>query len=139
MPAQHIVMVALLQPDFQINPMGLSVRLACQIWTDAIMDDRKEYWWVFHEAAIQPAEVGFRGGIPVSFRFIGMAGSIPAASAELIERLPSPPAPVLNTYTKPSSQPQAQPQRRGSWLWFIGVLLLILVAQCSGQLFDMLK
>jgi hypothetical protein len=107
------------------------------------MDDRKEYWWVHHEAVIQPAEVGFVGGIPVSFRFIGMAGSIPAASAELIERLPSPPLAVMNTYAKPSPQPQpqpqVQPQRRGSWLWFIGVLLLILVAQCSGQLFDMLK
>ncbi len=105
------------------------------------MDDRKEYWWVRHEALIQPAEVGFIGGIPVSFRFIGMAGSIPAASAELIERLPSPPVPLMNLRANPSPQPQAQPQpqRRGSWLWFIGVLLLILVAQCSGQLFDMLK
>lgn len=101
------------------------------------MDDRKEYWWVRHEAAIQPAEVGFVGGIPVSFRFIGMAGSIPAASAELIERLPSPPVPLIAPHVEPS--PQAQPQRRGSWLWFIGILLLILVAQCSGQLFDMLK
>ena len=103
------------------------------------MDDRKEYWWVSHEAVIQPAEVGFVGGIPVSFRFIGMADSIPAASAELIERLPSPPVPVMSPYPKPPARPQAQPQRRGSWLWFIGVLLLILVAQCSGPLFDMLK
>jgi hypothetical protein len=104
------------------------------------MDDRKEYWWVRHEAVIQPAEVGFVGGIPVSFRFIGMTGSIPAASAELIERLPSPPVPLISPYVEPSSSLQAQPpQRRGSWLWFIGVLLLILVAQCSGPLFDMLK
>jgi hypothetical protein len=101
------------------------------------MDDRKEYWWVSHEAVIQPAEVGFKGGIPVSFRFIGMAGSIPAASAELIERLPLPPVPIMSYHAEPS--PQVQPQRRGSWLWFIGILLLILVAQCSGQLFDMLK
>jgi hypothetical protein len=103
------------------------------------MDDRKEYWWVRHETVIQPAEVGFVGGIPVSFRFIGMDGSIPAASAELIERLPLPPVPVMNLHADPSSQPLAQPQRRGSWLWFIGILLLILVAQCSGQLFDMIK
>ena len=104
------------------------------------MDDRKEYWWVRYEAAVQPAEVGFVGGIPVSFRFIGMAGSIPAASAELIERLPSPPVPVLAPQVDLSPpQTQAQPQRRGSWLWFIGILLLILVAQCSGQLFDMIK
>jgi len=103
------------------------------------MDDRKEYWWVRHDAAIQPAEVGFVGGIPVSFRFIGVTGSIPAASAELIERLPSPPAPLISHRVEPSPHTQAQPQRRGSWLWFIGVLLLILVAQCSGPLFDMLK
>ncbi len=103
------------------------------------MDDRKEYWWVRHEALIQPAEVGFVGGIPVSFRFIGMAGSIPATSAELIERLPSPPVPVMDLRANPSSQPSAQPERRGSWLWFIGILLLILVAQCSGPLFDLLK
>ena len=103
------------------------------------MDDRKEYWWVRYETAVQPAEVGFVGGIPVSFRFIGMAGSIPATSAELIERLPLPPVPLISPYNEPSPHPQAQPQRRGSWLWFIGVLLLILVAQCSGPLFDMLK
>jgi hypothetical protein len=41
------------------------------------MDDRKEYWWVRYDATVQPAEVGFVGGIPVSFRFIGMAGSSP--------------------------------------------------------------
>ena len=103
------------------------------------MDDRKEYWWVRHEALIQPAEAGFVGGIPVSFRFIGMAGSIPATSAELIERLPSPPVPVMDLRANPSTQPSAQPERRGSWLWFIGILLLILVAQCSGPLFDLLK
>jgi hypothetical protein len=101
------------------------------------MDDRREYWWVSYEARIQPAEVGFAGGIPVSFRFIGMTGSIPAASAELIERLPAPPVPVIRPSIAPSPQPQQQ--RSGSWLWFIGILLLILVAQCSGQLFDMIK
>jgi hypothetical protein len=102
------------------------------------MDDRKEYWWVSYDATIQPAEVGFVGGIPVTFRFIGMAGSIPAASAELLERLPAPPMPVIRAQDKqPPAPPQAQ--RSGSWLWFIGILLLILVAQCSGQLFDMIK
>jgi hypothetical protein len=102
------------------------------------MDDRKEYWWVRYDATVQPAEVGFVGGIPVSFRFIGTAGSIPASSAELIERLPAPPRPVLIT---PQAAPQAapQPQRKGSWLWLIGIILLILVAQCSGQLFDWIK
>lgn len=102
------------------------------------MDDRKEYWWVRYEAVIQPAEVGFVGGIPVSFRFIGMAGTIPAASAELIERLPLPPVPVIGSQIELPS-PQMPPKRSRSWLWFIGILLLILVAQCSGQLFDLLK
>jgi hypothetical protein len=103
------------------------------------MDDRKEYWWVRYEASVQPAEVGFVGGIPVSFRFIGMDGSIPATSAELIERLPQPPVPLITPQKETLPQPHAQPQRRGSWLWFIGILLLILVAQCSGPLFDMIK
>ena len=103
------------------------------------MDDRKEYWWVSYEARVQPEEVGFTGGIPVSFRFIGMTGSIPAASAELIERLPAPPAPLITSHSESEPAPQPQPQRSGSWLWFIGIILLILVAQCSGQLFDMLK
>jgi hypothetical protein len=101
------------------------------------MDDRKEYWWVRYDSVVQPAEVGFVGGIPVSYRFIGTAGSSPAASAELIERLPVPPAPVIRPYTPPPTA--GKPQRNGSWLWFIGILLLILVAQCSGQLFDMIK
>jgi hypothetical protein len=66
-----------------------------------------------------------------------MAGSIPAASAELIERLPHPPTPVIRPHLP--QQPATEPQRSGSWLWFIGILLLILVAQCSGQLFDLIK
>ena len=101
------------------------------------MDDRREYWWVSYDSRVQPAEVEFVGGIPVSFRFIGMGGNITATSAELIERLPAPPVPVI----RPSApQPTAaQPQRRGSWLWFVGILLLILVAQCSGPLFDLIK
>src|SRR5688500_919142 len=101
------------------------------------MDDRKEYWWVHYDATVQPAEVDFAGGIPVSFRFIGMAGSIPAASAELIERPPAPPKPVIRPH-EPQT-PATKPQRSGSWLWLIGILLLILVAQCSGQLFDLIK
>jgi hypothetical protein len=101
------------------------------------MDDRKEYWWVHYEAVIQPAEVDFVGGIPVSFRFVGIAGSIPATSAELIERLPTPPRPVIRPHEQ--QPPATKPQRRGSWLWFIGILLLILVVQCSGQLFDLIK
>jgi hypothetical protein len=101
------------------------------------MDDRKEYWWVHHDARVQPAEVDFVGGIPVSFRFIGTAGSIAAASAELIERLPAPPTPVIRPHVP--HLPPTTPQRRGSWLWFIGILLLILVAQCSGEVYDLIK
>ena len=101
------------------------------------MDDRKEYWWVHHDARVQPAEVDFVGGIPVSFRFIGTAASIAAASAELIERLPAPPTPVIRPHVP--HLPPTTPQRRGSWLWFIGILLLILVAQCSGEVYDLIK
>jgi hypothetical protein len=101
------------------------------------MDDRKEYWWVHHDARVQPAEVDFVGGIPVSFRFIGTAGSIAAASAELIERLPAPPTPVIRPHVP--HLPPTTPQRSGSWLWFIGILLLILVAQCSGEVYDLIK
>ena len=101
------------------------------------MDDRKEYWWVHHDARVQPAEVDFVGGIPVSFRFIGTAGSIAAASAELIERLPAPPTPVIRPHVP--HLPPTTPQQSGSWLWFIGILLLILVAQCSGQVYDLIK
>lgn len=101
------------------------------------MDDRKEYWWVYHDAVIQPAEVEFVGGIPVRFRFLGLAGSTSAASAELIERLPAPPAPVIRPHVPPP--PESKPPRSGSWLWFIGILLLILVTQCSGQLYDLIK
>jgi hypothetical protein len=102
------------------------------------MDDRTEYWWVRYNAAVQPAEVGFVGGIPVRFKFIGAVDSIPAASAELIERLPAPHVPVIAP--RPEQPASSAPVRKtGSWLWLIGVLLLILVAQCSGQLFDMIK
>jgi hypothetical protein len=104
------------------------------------MSERTEYWWVRHESKVQPAEVGFVGGIPVRFRFIGIMGSIPAEGAELIERLPAPP---VSVFEKPHPMPTAtapQPEKKqGSWLWLIGILLLILVAQCSGQIFDAIK
>lgn len=102
------------------------------------MSERMEYWWVRHESEIQPAEVGFVGGIPVHFRFIGTAGRVRAEAAELIERLPAPPVPVLQPRPAPAVPP-AKPQKSGSWLWFIGILLLILVAQCSGPLFDAIR
>jgi hypothetical protein len=102
------------------------------------MNERTEYWWVHHESRIQPAEVGFVGGIPVHFRFLGTAGRVQAQSAELIERLPAPPTPVLRPQTV-SAAPTTKPQKSGSWLWFIGILLLIFVAQCSGPIFDAIK
>jgi len=103
------------------------------------MNERREYWWVQHDSQVQPAEVGFVGGIPVHFRFIGTAGRIRAESAELIERLPAPPAPVLRPQAAPAAIPDPTPRKSGSWLWFIGILLLIFVAQCSGPIFDAIK
>ena len=101
------------------------------------MDDRSEYWWVRYTAAVQRPEVGFVGGSPMTFRFIGTAGSIPASSAELSERLPASPMPAIAPRPEPAAP--AKPQRAGSWLWFIGIQLFIFVLQCSGQLFDYLK
>ncbi|HZH11774.1 MAG TPA: hypothetical protein VEZ24_15545 [Microvirga sp.] len=102
------------------------------------MNERTEYWWVRHDSAIQPAEVGFVGGIPMHFRFIGLEGRIQAETAELIERLPAPPVPLFQPQAAvPASG--AKPQKSGSWLWFIGILLLIFVVQCSGPIFDAIK
>jgi hypothetical protein len=103
------------------------------------MSERTEYWWVRHESEVQPAEVGFVGGIPVHFRFIGTAGSIPAEAAELIERLPAPPVSIFQPKPVPTAAATPTEKRKGSWLWFIGILLLIFVAQCSGQIFDAIK
>lgn len=101
------------------------------------MSQRMEFWWVRYGAEIKPAEVGFVGGIPSRIWMIGAADSIPAAAAELLERLPAPPAPIF----KPAEpQPAAPPpQRSGSLLWFVGILLLILIVQCSGPIFDAIK
>ncbi len=101
------------------------------------MSEHREYWWVHYKSEIQPAEVDFVGGIPVHFRFLGLEGSIQAPSAELIERLPAPPKPIFQP--RPAQPAPAKPQKSGSLLWFVGIILLILVAQFSGALFDMLK
>lgn len=103
------------------------------------MSERTEYWWVRHETEVQPAEVEFVGGIPVRFRFIGTAGSIAAEAAELIERLPAPPVSIFQPKPMPTAAVPPAEKRKGSWLWFIGILLLIFVAQCSGQIFDAIK
>jgi hypothetical protein len=102
------------------------------------MEERTEYWWVRHDSEIQPAEVGFVGGIPVHFRFLGTAGRVKAETAELIERLPAPPTPVFRPQAA-APAPAAGPKRSGSLLWFIGILLLIFVVQCSGQIYDAIK
>ncbi len=101
------------------------------------MGERTEYWWVLYKTEIQPAEVGFVGGIPARIWTIGTEEILPAASVELVERLPAPPTPVFRAPAQ-QSQP-AKPERSGSWLWFIGILLLIFVAQCSGSIFDAIK
>lgn len=101
------------------------------------MSERTEYWWIRYEAQVTPAEVGFVGGIPAKIRVIGTAGHIPATLIELIERLPAPPEPIF----RPAVEAPApvRRDRAGSYLWLFGILLLILVAQCSGPLFDALK
>lgn len=101
------------------------------------MSERTEYWWIQYEAEILPAAVGFVGGIPAHVLPVGAAERIPAAAVELLERLPAPPVPV---FRKPKEAPPPPKQDRSSnWLWLFGILLLILISQCSGQLFDALK
>ncbi|WP_230532229.1 hypothetical protein [Microvirga roseola] len=101
------------------------------------MGQRTEFWWVLYNAEIRPAEVGFVGGIPSRIWVIGATDSIPAAAAELLERLPAPPTPIFKPAEPQSVAPP--PQRSGSLLWFIGILLLIFVVQCSGPIFDAIK
>jgi hypothetical protein len=101
------------------------------------MDERAEYWWVRYGSEVKPAQVSFVGGIPAQIWMIGSSDALPAASVELIERLPNPPAPVFRQHDQPAAP--SRPQRSGSLLWLVGILLLILVAQCSGTLFDAIK
>jgi hypothetical protein len=101
------------------------------------MGERTEYWWILYKTEVQPAEVGFVGGIPATIWTIGSGESLPAASVELLARLPAAPTPIFKT-PEPPPQP-AKPERSGSYLWLVGILLLILVAQCSGSLFDAIK
>ena len=102
------------------------------------MDERAEYWWVRDGSEVKPARVAFVGGIPAQIQLIGSPDVLPAASVELVERLPNPPAPVFKQQDQQQTPP-ARPQRSGSLLWLAGILLLILVAQCSGSLFDAIQ
>jgi hypothetical protein len=102
------------------------------------MDERAEYWWVRQGSDIKPAQVAFVGGIPAQIRMIGSPDAVPAASVELIERLPNPPAPVFRQEGQEQAAP-ARPRWSGSLLWLVGILLLILVVQCSGSLFDAIR
>lgn len=100
------------------------------------MDDRVEYWWVSSNADIQPAEVTFRGGIPIHIRLIGSRDILAAAAVELLERLPAAPRPVLKRMEAPV--PPAQPQSI-RLIWLVGIIVLILISWFSGQLFDAIK
>jgi hypothetical protein len=100
------------------------------------LSDRTEYWWISYAAAIQPAEVTFRGGIPVHGRVIGSRDIIAAASIELVERLPAAPRPTSGKVDTPLprvSRPASSP------MWLIGIIVLILVYWFSGYIFDALK
>ena len=99
------------------------------------MNDRIEYWWVDCNAEVQPAEVTFRGGIPVHARIIGSRDVLPTASLELIGRLPAAPKPGLER-----SEPPAPPARETtSPIWLIGIILLLLVYWFSGSIFDAIR
>jgi len=99
------------------------------------LSDRVEYWWVSYNAETQPAEVTFRGGIPVHARLIGTRDLIAAALIELVDRLPAAPKPVLERAAPPSLPPR-QPT---SPMWLIGIIALILLTWFSGDIFDLLK
>jgi hypothetical protein len=100
------------------------------------LSDHIEYWWIRYAADVQPAEVTFRGGIPVHGRVIGSRDLIAAASIELLERLPAAPKPALARVEAPL--PRTSPPT-GSPLWLIGIIVLILVYWFSGYVFDALK
>lgn len=99
------------------------------------MNDRVEYWWVSYNAGVQPAEVTFRGNVPAHARIIGSRDILPAASLELMDRLPAAPKPGLERKEAPT-QPAREPT---SPIWLIGIVLLLLVYWFSGSLFDAIR
>lgn len=102
------------------------------------MSERSEYWWVRHQAEVQPAKVVFVGGIPVRVRMIGAAESFPAAAVELIERLPAEPEPILDRQEERPTQTSSA-RRGGFLLWTVLIVALVLIARLSGFLFDLLQ
>lgn len=104
------------------------------------MSDRVEYWWVSFDAVTQPAEVTFRGGIPVHVRLIGSRDLVSASFIELVERLPAVPKSVLQRSlpAAPTPSPAAR-ESSVAPIWLIGIVLLMLVYWLSGPLFDALK
>lgn len=100
------------------------------------MNDHIEYWWIIYNTDVQPAEVTFRGGIPIHARLIGSRDIVAATLIELMERLPSAPRPALERFQAPAPPVQRQPT---SPLWLVGIILLLLVYWFSGYLFDAIK
>jgi hypothetical protein len=100
------------------------------------LSDRVEYWWVSYNAEVQPAEVTFRGGIPIHMRLIGSRDIIAAASIELMDRLPATPRPVLERARAPSPPARRKPT---SPMWLIGIIVMTLLYWFSGQIFDAIK
>lgn len=100
------------------------------------MSDHIEYWWIRYAADIQPAEVTFRGGIPVHGRVIGSRDLIAAASIELLERLPAAPKPAPVRVEAPVPRTSSP---SGSPLWLIGIIVLTLIYWFSGYIFDAVK
>ena len=99
------------------------------------MSDRVEYWWIFSNGDVQPAEVTFRAGIPSHVRIIGSRDIVAAASVELVNRLPAAPVPVL----KRAAAPHPPAREKTSPIWLIGIVLLLLVYWFSGSIFDTIR
>jgi len=100
------------------------------------LSDRVEYWWVSYNAEMQPAEVTFRGGIPVHARLIGSRDLIAAALIELVDRLPAAPQRVFERVAMPAPPTH---QKSGSLMWLIGIIVLTLLSLFSGYIFDAIK
>jgi len=52
----------------------------------------RQYWWVYCHGEVQPALVTFGLDHPDSVWLLGMEARLPAATVEMIQPLPDPPA-----------------------------------------------